>query len=222
MNDIPLVKDNGINAINTSLIAAKKSLQLVYTTLDNVNKTFKDINKEIDAIDAKFADYLLKDDIVNSITDGDMRPVTSNAVAQIAPVDTVASGNMHAVTSNGVYNALQNLGSIVSRTVCTPYGASTKFNQNDVDCLTDCKYSNGLHHVSGLIVFNPSTTQSNGFYLSATPSRIIDTGNLGWVIGVTDNGLSVICLCFGNGIARWSGADITSTLIVCFDFWYQE
>lgn len=81
MNDIPLVKDNGINAINTSLIAAKKSLQLIYSILDNVNKTFKDINKEIDAIDAKFADYLLKDDVVNSITDGDMRPVTSNAVA---------------------------------------------------------------------------------------------------------------------------------------------
>ena len=130
MNDIPLVKDNGINAINTSLIAAKKSLQLIYGILDNVNKTFKDINKEIDAIDAKFADYLLKDDVVNSITDGDMRPVTSNAVAQIAPVDTVASGNLHSVTSNAVFNKLNGIGAVVNLSFpYTTFTAGTHYGQ---------------------------------------------------------------------------------------------
>ena len=47
---------------------------------------------------------------VDAVTNGDMHPVTSNAVydkfASIAAVDSVTNGNMHPVTSNAVYDAI--------------------------------------------------------------------------------------------------------------------
>ena len=169
------------------------------------------------SINSALGEKVDKSSITDTVQDGNMNAVTSNAVANYT-VDTVASGNMHSVTSNAVFQQLD----VVSRTVCTPFESSTKFNPDDIDCLTDCKYKNGLHHVSGLIIFNPSSTQHNGFYLSATPSRIIGTGNFIWVNGATHSGTSVMCLCSSNIVTRWGGDTISTSQIVCFDFWYKE
>lgn len=54
------------------------------------------------------ADFLKGVTPVDAITENDLHPVTSNAVAQSClPVDTVASGNRHSVSSNAVATALQ-------------------------------------------------------------------------------------------------------------------
>ena len=49
-------------------------------------------------------------EVVNAVTDGDMRAVTSNAVhdaiTNLTPVDAVTDGSMKAVTSNAVYDAI--------------------------------------------------------------------------------------------------------------------
>lgn len=72
MNDVPLVKDNKINDINTSIIAIKKQL--------------KQLNEAVGLIDIPdmpdLSPYIKKSDIVDAVTSGDMHPVTSNAVAR--------------------------------------------------------------------------------------------------------------------------------------------
>lgn len=71
MNDVPLVKDNKINDINTSIIAIKKQL--------------KQLNEVVGLIDIPdmpdLSPYIKKSDVVDTVTSGDMHPITSNAVA---------------------------------------------------------------------------------------------------------------------------------------------
>ena len=94
MNDVPLVKDNNVNDINTSIIAIKKQL--------------KQLNEALGLIDVPNAPdlspYVRKDEVVDIVESGNMNPVTSNAVV---PVDEVTSGNMHSVTSNAVAERLK-------------------------------------------------------------------------------------------------------------------
>lgn len=94
MNDVPLVKANNIHDINTSIIAIKKQL--------------KQLNEAVGLIDMPTIDtsiFVKKSEVVDVIEEGNMNPVTSNAVV---PVDEVTSGNIHSVTSNAVYNAIVN------------------------------------------------------------------------------------------------------------------
>lgn len=92
MNDVPLIKTNSINDINTSLIAIKKQ--------------FKQLNEALGLVDIPDVDtsvFVKKSDVVDVVESGNMNPVTSNAVV---PVDEVTSGNMHSVTSNAVSEEL--------------------------------------------------------------------------------------------------------------------
>lgn len=81
MNDVPLVKDNKINDINTSIIAIKKQL--------------KQINETVGLIDISDAPdlspYVKKSDIVDVVASGNMNPVTSNAVAEKFEVVDITS-----------------------------------------------------------------------------------------------------------------------------------
>ena len=90
MNDVPLVNTNNIHDINTSIIAIKKQL--------------KQLNEAVGLIDMPTIDtsvFVKKSEVVDVVEEGNMSPVTSNAVV---PVDEVTSGNMHSVTSNAVAN----------------------------------------------------------------------------------------------------------------------
>lgn len=71
MNDVPLIKTNSINDINTSLIAIKKQL--------------KQINEAVGLIDIPSVDtssFVKKSDVVDTVESGNLNPVTSNAVAE--------------------------------------------------------------------------------------------------------------------------------------------
>ena len=94
--------------INTSLVALKKEAFSLETLITQAAKTLVDINTRIEELEGKQGDYVKKSDVVDSITSGNMNPVTSNAVANsnAMPVNSVTSGNMHSVTSNAVYTAL--------------------------------------------------------------------------------------------------------------------
>ena len=92
MNDVPLVKANNIHDINTSIIAIKKQL--------------KQLNEAVGLIDMPTIDtsiFVKKSEVVDVVEEGNMNPVTSNAVV---PVDEVTSGNMQSVSSNAVSKAL--------------------------------------------------------------------------------------------------------------------
>ena len=92
MNDVPLVKANNIHDINTSIIAIKKQL--------------KQLNEAVGLIDMPTIDtsiFVKKSEVVDVVEEGNMNPVTSNAVV---PVDEVTSGNMQSVTSNAVAKCL--------------------------------------------------------------------------------------------------------------------
>ncbi len=67
MNSIPLVRNNSVNDINTSLIALRKVLR-------ELTETTSDVNKEIEK-------YVLKSDVVNVVENGNDNPVTSGGVA---------------------------------------------------------------------------------------------------------------------------------------------
>ena len=92
MNDVPLVKDNNINSINTSLIAVKKQL-----------KQLTEAVGLIDVPDVDTSVFVKKSEVVDAVESGNMNPVTSNAVV---PVDEVAVGNMQSVSSNAVAESL--------------------------------------------------------------------------------------------------------------------
>ena len=70
MNDVPLIKTNSINDINTSLIAIKKQLKQLNEALGLVD--FSGIDTPV---------FVKKSDVVDVVESGNLNPVTSNAVA---------------------------------------------------------------------------------------------------------------------------------------------
>lgn len=70
MNDVPLIQKADINSINTSIIAIKKQL--------------KQLNEAVGLIDIPDvpSNVLTRNDLADSVTSGNMNPVTSNAVAE--------------------------------------------------------------------------------------------------------------------------------------------
>lgn len=83
MNDVPLVKDNKINDINTSIIAIKKQL--------------KQINEAVGLIDLPTIDtseFVRKSDIVDVVAIDNMHPVSSDGVARALSYSTeeIATG----------------------------------------------------------------------------------------------------------------------------------
>lgn len=113
MNEVPLVKDNEINSINTSIIAIKKQLNQISELLGLIDIP--------DAPD--LSPYVKKADVADVIEADNMNPVTSNAVAvsNAMPVNEVTSGNMHSVTSGAVYSALNTIETYTSITGLTLY-----------------------------------------------------------------------------------------------------
>lgn len=68
MNDVPLVKTNSINDINTSVLALKRRLMQLERDIKNIS--FSD-------------DVLLRSDLVDTVEEGVEEPVTSNAVYNV-------------------------------------------------------------------------------------------------------------------------------------------
>lgn len=100
--------------INTSIVALKREAFSLENLIAQAAQTLQDINKRLSELEGKQGDYVKKSDVVDSITSGNMNPVTSNAVANsnAMPVNSVTSGNMHSVTSGAVYNAISALKTI--------------------------------------------------------------------------------------------------------------
>ena len=71
MNDVPLVKDNNINSINTSLIAVKKQL-----------KQLTEAVGLIDVPDIDTSVFVKKSEVVDVVAADNMHSVSSNAVAE--------------------------------------------------------------------------------------------------------------------------------------------
>jgi hypothetical protein len=94
--------------VNTSIVALKREAFSLENLIAQAAQTLQDINKRLSELEGKQGDYVKKNDVVDSITSGNMNPVTSNAVAtsNAMPVNSVTSGNLHSVTSGAVYNAL--------------------------------------------------------------------------------------------------------------------
>ena len=88
MNSIPLVRNNSVNDINTSLIALRKVLR-------ELTETTSDVNKEIEK-------YVLKSDVVNVVESGNDNPVTSGAVYDKV-TDTINSLDVSSVGGSGKY-----------------------------------------------------------------------------------------------------------------------
>ena len=130
--------------INTSLVALKKEAFSLETLIAQAAQTLVNINNRIEDLEGKQGDYVKKSDVVDSITSGNMNPLTSNAVANsnAMPVNSVTSGNMHSVTSNGVYSALLNYVQAVSKTNPT----ITKNLTNSVDNIV-CNSNYGVAEI---------------------------------------------------------------------------
>ena len=94
--------------VNTSIVALKREAFSLENLIAQAAQTLQDINKRLSELEGKQGDYVKKNDVVDSITSGNMNPVTSNAVANsnAMPVNSVTSGNMHSVTSGAVYSEL--------------------------------------------------------------------------------------------------------------------
>ena len=109
-SNIPLVRSNSVNDINTSIIAIKKELKTNGETDINVN------------VDVNY-------DVANTVEEGNGKPVTSGAVYDYAtPVDTVQDGNLKAVTSNAVFD-LSSTNNPFIDTLSTSYDLYTCFDE---------------------------------------------------------------------------------------------
>ena len=93
---IPLVRNNSVDDINTSIIAIKKELG------KGGSGDMGDVNVNVD----------VKYEVTDTVEDGNSLPVTSQGVYDyvegqgFTPVDEVAINNMKAVTSNAVAESL--------------------------------------------------------------------------------------------------------------------
>lgn len=93
---IPLVRNNSVDDINTSIIAIKKELG------KGGSGDMGDVNVNVD----------VKYEVTDTVEDGNSLPVTSQGVYDyvkgqgFTPVDKVAINNMKAVTSNAVAKSL--------------------------------------------------------------------------------------------------------------------
>ena len=157
MNDVPLVKDNNINSINTSLIAVKKQL--------------KQLTEAVGLIDVPdlpdLSPYVKKADVVDVVESGNMNPVTSNAVV---PVDEVALNNMHSVTSNAVaqmfLNPIDNTKFALPSTANTEVTANVTgilyFNIQKTDASTNAIFENNIR------IAQSDMYTSSSYYISFT------------------------------------------------------
>jgi hypothetical protein len=93
---IPLVRNNSVDDINTSIIAIKKELG------KGGSGDMGDVNVNVD----------VKYEVTDTVEDGNSLPVTSQGVYDyvegqgFTPVDEVEKNNMKAITSNAVANSL--------------------------------------------------------------------------------------------------------------------
>jgi hypothetical protein len=93
---IPLVRNNSVDDINTSIIAIKKELG------KGGSSDMGDVNVNVD----------VKYEVTDTVEDGNSLPVTSQGVYDyvegqgFTPVDEVEKNNMKAVTSNAVAKSL--------------------------------------------------------------------------------------------------------------------
>ena len=138
MNDVPLVKDNNINSINTSLIAVKKQL-----------KQLTEAVGLIDVPDVDTSVFVKKSEVVDVVEAGNMNPVTSNAVV---PVDEVTLGNMHSVASDAVakifLNTIDNtkfeMPTIAQTEVTANYTGILYMNVKQTNTATTAFYENNI------------------------------------------------------------------------------
>ena len=94
MNDVPLVKDNNINSINTSIIAIKKQLRQIVEAVGLI-----DIPDMPD-----LSPFVRKDEVVDTVQSGNNNPVTSNAVADnTVPSRIYTDVDLNTLTDFGAY-----------------------------------------------------------------------------------------------------------------------
>ncbi len=151
MNDVPLVKVNDINSINTSIIAIKKQLRLLNEAVGLIDTP--DVNIDLNP-------FVKKSDIVNTVQSGNLNPVTSNAVATALSTrldyvyDEVDTG-IKWVDGKTIYRKVFNLSANL-------YNVSTSLLQDmNIDKLlrNDLHVwnSNQMYWVSNGIFYNTST-----------------------------------------------------------------
>lgn len=90
---IPLVRNNTKDAINTSIIAIKKNLERINTLLGLVDSSEPDLSG-----------FATKQELEDAVTE--INNTIDEVETSLQPVDTVTSGNMRPVTSNAVNSAL--------------------------------------------------------------------------------------------------------------------
>lgn len=193
-NNIPLVRSNSVNDINTSIIAIKKELKTNGETDINVNV---DVNYEV----------------ATTVEEGNSKPVTSGAVYDYAtPVDAVQDGNLKAVTSNAVAQALS---------VDTAFEiVNATFQCNNVtlsDINVDMKFvpfhPNGrigilYGNVGGIVPANASTLMS---FTINVPSSYLVTGAFSAQVSNLNN--ATVYVTYTTGISDFWANNISSGLI---------
>lgn len=105
---------------------------------------------------------VLTSDVTDEVTNGDMNPVTSNAVydaiTDLTPVDAVTNGDLSPVTSNAVYDAMNDVKTITPTPVIGGAAGTITWDSFDVKKLGKLVNItiNGMRHTSDVSI--PGTT----------------------------------------------------------------
>lgn len=133
---------------------------------------------------------VLTSDVTDSITNGDMNPVTSNAVydaiTDLTPVDAVTNGNMKPVTSNAVYDAIAPIGTQVAGYFYGGFNAPGQHNTNltltegtwlvIMTLLTGQWLSGDMYMTAGGIKVSGYIRESGSFDKNAALDAIVTVG----------------------------------------------
>jgi len=209
MNDVPLVKDNKINDINTSIIAIKKQL--------------KQLNEAVGLIDIPdmpdLSPYIKKSDVVDAVASGNMNPVTSNAVAQSLNGKKNVQTAVNDPTSDGqqYWDFIRSItqdtnGKIYPVKSHVPYGWTTQ--AGIVTTYDDPSYDEDRSHVLNRMgFFNANLYSNNEIYTGKTwingkpifrkvISGLSQSGHNTWIYVTTitniENIIDLNCIGIGN------------------------
>lgn len=186
---IPLVRNNSVDDINTSIIAIKKELG------KGGSSDMGDVNVNVD----------VKYEVTDTVEDGNSLPVTSQGVYDyvegqgFTPVDEVEKNNMKAVTSNAVAESLSYSKQVTFYTptpAAVGYSSSVDFksklstagyNIDDFDEVTFCIGSNTYNNLgfSNVTILRVEGNRGIG------AAGQVNTVYFNWSTGVLDAGLAV-------------------------------
>ena len=136
--------------VNTSIVALKREAFSLETLINKAAQELTNLNNRIAAIEQAEGDYVKKSDVVDTVSSGNMNPVTSNAVdGAISALDVASVGG-----SGKYISAISEADGKISATASNLATSVASGNNNPITSDTVFLLRKGLFYDTGLMTLN--------------------------------------------------------------------